>query len=692
MGATELSGGWRAAEADEELRRQFPSPNFDDSRWASAEVPGHWRMSPPFEASDGPLLYRHRFESGPLGDGDRAWLVMEGVFYHSDIWLDGSYLGDTEGYFFPHELEVTSHLKDRRDHVLAVEVGCERPGAGRALMGIWDDPTSVGADFNPGGIWAPVRLLRTGPVRISSIGVACTAARPEGATLEITAVLDTNQHLVSTVRAELRRGPQLAGEMERRQPLALGANRLRWRLDVPTPELWWPAGLGPQALYDFSVSVSAGGALSDARSLRTGLRQVGMRNFRWTINGEALFLKGANLRPTRRDLASVSQAQVARDVAFAREAGLNLVRTRAHVARSELYAAADEAGLLVWQDMPVYGRYRGGRRQAMRQAAKLVEVLGHHPSVIAWCAQCPAPPSSGGRTKRSLMLWAGQVAPSAGRSWTGASVRRALDRADPSRPALARPALVAQWYGWERGGTEDLRRMGRLWPSSVRFVADIGAQAVPDDAIFMVPEDWPKLDWEHLATGHCMQKHVFDERVPPANFETFDAWRRCSQSYQAELVREQVEALRLLRNGAAGGFCVSSLNDAQDAVSSSLLDAGRHPKAAFEALRAACQPVIVVATWRGGAVGPGSHISVHVINDLATPLSEATVEAKLTWPAGGRLWRFSGAAPARRASFVARLVADAPESALRQREAELVLKLTWRGEEGSQHVENRYLL
>ena len=36
--------------------------------------------------------------------------MLDGVFYTSDVWLDGTYLGDTEGYFFPHAFEVTDAL------------------------------------------------------------------------------------------------------------------------------------------------------------------------------------------------------------------------------------------------------------------------------------------------------------------------------------------------------------------------------------------------------------------------------------------------------------------------------------------------------------------------------------------------------------------------------------------------------
>ena len=64
----------------------------------------------------------------------------------------------------------------------------------------------------------------------------------------------------------------------------------------------------------------------------------------------------------------------------------------------------------------------------------------------------------------------------------------------------------------------------------VRFVGEFGAQAVPEDAAFMEPERWPDLDWERLAEHHALQQAVFDRRLPPAAFATFDEWRRATQA------------------------------------------------------------------------------------------------------------------------------------------------------------------
>src|SRR5438270_13068091 len=110
----DLSGQWRAVAADDGLRRTFPDIDTSDADWAEVDIPHHWRSTSAFSTSDGPLLYRKQFEADTtIGDGRRRWLVLDGLFYMGDVWLDGSYVGDTEGYFFPHTFEITAPLQDR---------------------------------------------------------------------------------------------------------------------------------------------------------------------------------------------------------------------------------------------------------------------------------------------------------------------------------------------------------------------------------------------------------------------------------------------------------------------------------------------------------------------------------------------------------------------------------------------------
>ena len=710
----DLGGKWRAALTSEELRRAFPRPDFDDSSWQPVPVPGHWQSEAPFAASDGPLLYRRPFTTEPLTADRRAWLVMEGVFYQADVWLDGSYLGDTEGYFFPHSFEVTDALLARPDHVLAVEVACERSPrrtAKRALMGVFGQWDCIDPSFNPGGIWAPVRLVQTGPVRIASLRTRCREASAARAVLDISAVLDAKATTTALLRNELSRageaGPQLVTEQQ--QPLAAGINHVRWRVEVPTPELWWPAGLGPQPLYDLQISVVLAGTKSDAARLRTGLRQVRMHDYIWRVNGERLFLKGANLAPTRRDLAQATGDEVAGDVRLAKEAGLDLLRVHAHIGRHELYETADELGVLIWQDLPLQWGYRGARRQAVRQAAAAVNLLGHHPSVVAWCGHnepvaLDRPARGKGGVATALRFAAGTLLPTWNKSVLDRSIRRALERADSSRPVIAHSGVLPHpawgtdshlYFGWYAGRARDLRTAVAVWPALARFVSEIGAQAVPNTASFMEPERWPKLDWERLEAHHCLQKALLIKRTGPlSGFASFDAWRDATQTYQAELVRHQVEVLRRLKYRPTGGFAVFCLNDAQPAVSWSVLDHRRVPKAAYHALAQACAPVLVVADWRPEAWHRGHPFSaqVHVVNDLRTPLVGAVLKATLRWPGGGKTWAFAAGAdvPADSCVRVGNLYASLPTELAPRAGIELGLELHWEGPSGPSVAANRY--
>ena len=85
-------------------------------------------------------------------------------------------------------------------------------------------------------------------------------------------------------------------------------------------------------------------------------------------------------------IADATPEEIARDVELACDAGLDLLRIHAHITRPELYDAADEAGLLLWQDLPLQRGYaRGIRKQAVQQATAAVDLLGHHPSIAIWC-------------------------------------------------------------------------------------------------------------------------------------------------------------------------------------------------------------------------------------------------------------------------------------------------------------------
>jgi beta-mannosidase len=669
--SAELTEGWRAAVADDDLRRAYHLDDYDDTGWERITIPSHWRSSPAFATADGPVLHRCRFETAAPPAGQRAWVTFDGIFYQGDVWLDGGYLGDTEGYFFPHTFEVTEQLRGRADHALAVEATCSRerdPGAKRNLTGSFQAGEWLDPAWNPGGIWRPVRLSHTGPVRITRLRVLCREATPERSVVAFRATLDSDATRSVLVRTELG-----AIDHEVAHPLAAGTNVVEWTLTVDRPELWWPRALGRPVLHDVSVAVNLpddGGQVSDRRQLRTGLRSVRMRRWVCSVNGERLFLKGVDQPPSHMALGEVTPDELRADIALALETGLDLMRLHAHVSRPELYDAADEAGLLLWQDMPVHRTYaRGVRKQAVRQAGEAVDLLGHHPSIAVWC----------GHHEPATALHAQQL-PTWNKTVLDGSIKRALNRADGTRPVVAHSGVAPHapqldgtdshlWFGWRYGHERDLAGFARALPRMVRFVSEFGAQAVPsadpsgDGAAFCEPARWPHLDWAELAERRHLRRDLFDRYVPTDAHETFDAWREATQAYQAELIRRQAETLRRLKYAPTGGFAAFAFADAHPGVTASVLDHDRRPKLGLDALRAACRPVIVVADRmpENVAAGEALALDVHVVSDERLAIDGARVTARLSWPGGRHVWNWVGDIPADSCVRVGTLQAVGPE-------------------------------
>ena len=296
-------GDWVATEADDDVRRYGIGLDTDDSGWAPIAVPGHWRDTPKFATSDGPLMYRHRFRSTPPPEGRRRWVTFDGIFYQADAWLDGAYLGDPEGYFFPHSFDITALSGIGDEHVLAVEVTCA-PQYGttgrRNITGVFQQWEGLDRDWNPGGLWRPVRFYETGPVRIDRLRVLCRDADERRAHVVLASRLDSDEQRTITVRTML--DGAVADEHE--QVIAAGENDVEWSIDIADPKLWWPRALGDQPLVQVAIEVDVDGEPSDRRERRTGLRQVDWNDWICSVNGERIFLKGANLLPTDAGLAN----------------------------------------------------------------------------------------------------------------------------------------------------------------------------------------------------------------------------------------------------------------------------------------------------------------------------------------------------------------------------------------------------
>jgi beta-mannosidase len=446
---------------------------------------------------------------------------------------------------------------------------------------------------------------------------------------------------------------------ERDLALARGENHLSLTLDVEHPPRWWPRRLGNQPRCTVEVEVLVDDDVSDRHVLTTAFREVRFDHWTFVVNGERMFTMGSNHGPTRMALAEATPDELARDVDLALDANLDLLRVHAHVTRPEFYDAADARGLLLWQDFPLQRGYaRGVRKQAVRQARRMVDLLGHHPSIVLWCAHneplsVDAPPGERKGPATATKYGASMFLPTWSKDVLDRSVARQLSRCDSTRPIVRHSGIAPgptsggtdthAYFGWHYGSMAGLASALRTLPRLARFVTEFGAQAVPDTTTWMEPARWPALDWQTLHERHGLQLHAFERFVPPSDCKRFDEWREATQAYQAALLQLQVEDLRRLKYAPTGGFAQFCFADSHPAVSASVLDHARVPKRGFDALRNACRPVLPMIEPRDGLV--------HVVSERREPLTNATVVVQID----GRAHRFRGDVAADAVTYIGRL-------------------------------------
>ena len=653
----DLPGPWRAVVADDDLRRDGIGLDLDDATGPRSTCPGTGEPTRVRRPATGRSSTAAASSCDAPAPGRRRWVTFDGIFYQADVWLDGAYLGDPEGYFFPHSFDITALIDarrraraGRRGHVLA-RAGTSAAGATSPACSSTPRPsTATGTRAACGG-----RCRRTTPGRrIDRLRVLCRDADEHRAHLRLGARLDTDA--ARTVRLRTTADGVAVGETEH----AAGGRHQRDRV-VPRhrPADAVVAALARRpAAHRHRRRVLVDGELSDHRSRRTGSARSRCNDWIFSVNGERLFLKGANLLPTRpgprrRHAGRGAPRRRARRRGRARRAA----RARPH-RRPELYDAADELGVLLLQDFPLqWGYGRQIRREAVARRARrstCSATTRRSCSGAPTTSRSPTPRRSRGPTGRlgRLRRFAAQQLPSWNRSVLDRWVKRAFEQADPTRPTVAHggvPPHLPQldgtdshlWLGLAPRRDPRARRPGPAapahWCASSASSAPSRCRTRADD--FVDAATWPDLDWDGLADHHGLEVDVLTG--PPPARRAPDV-RRVAAGDAALPGRAAAPAHRDAAPAqvpADGRLLLLWLADPAPMISASVLDHERPPKLAWAAVVEACRPVIVVADpLPAVARAPASALGldVHVVNDLRQPVTGATVAVTCTWRGGRR--------------------------------------------------------
>lgn len=651
-----------------EFRQGSYGPDAAD--WLPITIPSHWQQHPELADFAGKAVYRCHFNAPGLGragngtaQASRAWLRFNGVFYWSHPYLNGVDLGRNEGYFAPYEREVTGSLQ--AENTLVVEVDCpdeHNKINKRMITGVfshWDclDPMS-----NPGGIWLPVELHYSGSVRLHSVRCHTESFNQHFAQMHYAVDIDAAAAGPVVLRWTIT--PQtFAGAAQtvvQRRNVRAGQRTLSGLFKLHEPRLWWTHDLGRSDLYTIKLEVLTDEVLSDQTLFVFGVRRFELRNWIPHLNGVQFLIKGNNYAPGDMRPATMTMERCVEDMRLVKECHMNFLRMHAHVEHPAMYQAANEAGVLLWQDMPLQWLYSADvLPEAQRQVRAMIRLLYNHPSIGVWCMHNEPVFVSDTSDERRATRWR-TYASAFGFSWNrdvmDTQLKQVAHQEDPQRPVVRSSGefyvpFVREgtdthtYFGWYRayGSLSDAETLQRHLSHDLRFVTEFGAQSFPnvESCLKFMPADVAAIDFAHLAERHSFQDNVMSNWLAWREARSLEELVEMTQEYQIFINRYYIDRLRYYKYRPTGGIAPFMFVDPYPAVLWSVVDYWRVPKRSYYAMQTAFNPQYAFTLFhpRLYQVGEAIDLPIYVVNDAQYPVHHARLAVRLDDPQGQELGR-----------------------------------------------------
>jgi len=393
--------GWRFHLGDAE---GAAAAAFDDRAWSAATLPHTARIENVVTGEPGSdtfqwqgiCWYRKRFRPGEESRGRRVFLKFDGAMNVADVWLDGAHLGRHLGGWLPFGFDVTDRIVPGRESVVAVRLD----NRDNAVTG----PKPLAQlDFNSyHGLYRSAWLIVKDPLHITD---PILADRPAGGGVFVTYPEVSDDRATVRARIHVRNDDRVARGFRVRERLLDGDGRevaeswsdpLRLEpgrdahvaddLHVASPALWSPRR---PALYVLRTELVEDGAVVDEESTRIGIRHLEMSADGFRVNGERMFLRGANRHQEYPWVGyALSDAAQHRDARKIKDAGFDFVRLSHYAHAPAFMDACDELGLVVMDCIPGWQYFNaedpGFARVQYDNCRRLIRRDRNHPCVALW--------------------------------------------------------------------------------------------------------------------------------------------------------------------------------------------------------------------------------------------------------------------------------------------------------------------
>ena len=357
-GTTKLMENW-----------QFTGP---DGKTTAVTLPHTWNNIDGQDGGNdywrGTCTYKTQF-AAPAFDAatQQVWLQFEGVNASAKVTLNGQEIMTHDGGYSTFRADITALLAENNNLVVAVDNSKN------------DRVYPQKADFTfYGGIYRDVTLLvvNKNHIALNYLG---------GCGVQITPT-------VSGSKADIAVKTWVEGEGEIEFSIldAAGAEVLTGggtdtTVALEHPHLW--DGVRDPYLYTCAVRLVLNGEVQDEVRQRFGVRSFSVDPKKgFFLNGRAYPLHGVSRHQDRKGLGNaITREMHEEDMQLIKELGANTIRLAHYQHDQYFYDLCDEAGMVVWAEIPYISEHmNNGRENTISQMKELIVQNYNHACIVCW--------------------------------------------------------------------------------------------------------------------------------------------------------------------------------------------------------------------------------------------------------------------------------------------------------------------
>ncbi|WP_010664730.1 glycoside hydrolase family 2 protein [Marinilabilia salmonicolor] len=377
-------------------QQQDPSERveYDFTKADNILVPGDWNsQKEKLFYYEGTVWYYKAFKYQPKDEASRQFVHFGAVNYEADVYLNGQKLGKHIGGFTPFNYEITDKLKEG-ENFLIVKADNSR--------GLEKVPTVNTDWWNYGGITRDVKIVEVPETFIQDYYIQL--AEGDDDVIEVSVTLNGSDKAGREVILDIPEAGIKSTLTTNEGGVATGTVKAK------KLTLWSPQN---PHLYDVNLMFD-----DNLVSERIGFRTLLVQGSDILLNDESVFLRGISIHEENgmRGGRAYSEEDARMLLGWAKELGCNFVRLAHYPHNENMTRVADEMGIMVWSEVPVYWTIQWQNEatyeNAENQLTSMITRDKNRASVVVWSVANETPVSAP-RTEflKSLIEKANQMDP-----------------------------------------------------------------------------------------------------------------------------------------------------------------------------------------------------------------------------------------------------------------------------------------